>query len=71
MSALWLRKHLDGLPVRRHETNEPHFQPSTPCGVDATLTLIAQMKAERAELPPEVDSGPQLALVEAAGEAAA
>ena len=33
--------------------------------------LIAQMKAERAELPPEVDSGPQLALVAAAGEAAA
>jgi radical SAM superfamily enzyme YgiQ (UPF0313 family) len=33
--------------------------------------LIAQMKAERAELPPEVDSGPQLASVAAAGEAAA
>jgi len=32
--------------------------------------LIAQMKAERAELPPEVDSGPQLASVAAAGEAA-
>ena len=33
--------------------------------------LIAQMKAERAELPLEVDSGPQLASVEAAGEPAA
>ena len=33
--------------------------------------LIAQMKADRAELPPEVDSGPQLASVAAAGEAAA
>jgi radical SAM superfamily enzyme YgiQ (UPF0313 family) len=33
--------------------------------------LIAQMKAERAELPPEVDSGPQLASVAPAGEAAA
>jgi radical SAM superfamily enzyme YgiQ (UPF0313 family) len=33
--------------------------------------LIAQMKAERAELPPEVDSGPQLASVAAADEAAA
>ena len=33
--------------------------------------LIAQMKAERAELPPEVDSGPQPASVAAAGEAAA
>ena len=32
--------------------------------------LIAQMKAERAELPPEVDSGPQLASVAAADEAA-
>jgi radical SAM superfamily enzyme YgiQ (UPF0313 family) len=32
--------------------------------------LIAQMKAERAELPREVDSGPQLASVAAAGEAA-
>jgi hypothetical protein len=33
--------------------------------------LIAQMKAERAELPAEVDSGPQLASVAAVGEAAA
>ena len=33
--------------------------------------LIAQMKAERAELPPEVDSGPQLASVAAADEALA
>jgi radical SAM superfamily enzyme YgiQ (UPF0313 family) len=33
--------------------------------------LIAQMKAERAELPPEVDSGAQLTSVAAAGEAAA
>ena len=33
--------------------------------------LIAQMKTERAELPPEVDSGPQLASVAAADEAAA
>ena len=32
--------------------------------------LIAQMKADRAELPPEVDSGPQLASVAAADEAA-
>ena len=32
--------------------------------------LIAQMKAERAELPPEVDSGPQLASMAAADEAA-
>ena len=32
--------------------------------------LIAQMKAERAELPPEVDSGSQLASVAAADEAA-
>jgi hypothetical protein len=32
--------------------------------------LIAQMKADRAELLPEVDSGPQLASVPAAGEAA-
>jgi hypothetical protein len=33
--------------------------------------LIAQMKAERAERPPEADSGPQVASVAAAGEAAA
>ena len=33
--------------------------------------LIARMKAERAELPPEVDSGPQPASAAAAGEAAA
>ncbi len=30
--------------------------------------LISQMKADRAELPPEVDSGPQLASVGAADE---
>jgi hypothetical protein len=40
MSALWFRKHLGGLRVRLHETNEPHFQPSAPCGVDATLTTL-------------------------------
>ncbi len=33
--------------------------------------LIAQMQAERAELPPEVDSGPQLASAAAGGEVAA
>ena len=51
MSALWLRKHLGGLRVRLHETNEPHFQPSAPCGVDATLTLLAmRLEMERGQL---------------------
>jgi hypothetical protein len=45
MSALWFRKHLGGLRVRLHETNEPHFQPSAPCGVDATLTRKAPLQA--------------------------
>jgi hypothetical protein len=48
MSALWFRKHLGGLRVRLHETNEPHFQPSAPCGVDATLT--PEQPVEEAEL---------------------
>jgi len=60
MSALWLRKHLGGLRVRLHETNEPHFQPSAPCGVDATLTSKPPSQGQKPDLPaPGTDRPPR------------
>src|ERR1700722_3409288 len=60
MSALLLRKHLGGLRGWLHETKEPHFQPSPPCGVDATLTMATRGWTKKpAETPSPAGPSPR------------